>query len=157
MKLQLVDFSGRLALMTYYPGYQDWWRHVSGVVVTALHCSVAIVTTSSPQSDVLMMEGGLILSPTFAPSDGVMALHCSALCSALVQRSPALYFLSVGGGGPQQGGTNNGQLFDLKHETNYSFMTYLMLNFHCCRHTSIKITMYHSLPTNICLLHLLPV
>ena len=103
---------------------------MSGVVVTALHCSVAIVTTSSPQSDVLMMEGGLILSPTFAPSDGVMALHCSLLGSALVQRSPALYFLSVGG--PQQGGTNNGQLFDLKHETNNSFMTYLMLNFHCC-------------------------
>ena len=79
MKLQLVDFSGRLALMTYYPGYQDWWRHVSGVVVTALHCSVAIVTTSSPQSDVLMMEGGLILSPTFAPADGVMALLSARL------------------------------------------------------------------------------
>ena len=86
----------------------------------------SIVTTSSPspQSDVLMMEGGLILSPTFAPSDGVMALHCSLLGSALVQRSPALYFLSVGG--PQQGGTNNGQLFDLKHETNNAFMTYPM-------------------------------
>ena len=98
-----------------------------------------------------MMEGGLILSPTFALADGVMAL----LCSALVQRSPALYFLSVGG--PKQGGTNNGQLFDLKHETNNSFMTYPMLNFHCYRQASIKITMYHSLPANISLLHLLPV
>ena len=96
-----------------------------------------------------MMEGGLILSPTFAPSDGVMALlgSGSEITGSL---------LSVGWR-TQQGGTNNGQLFDLKHETNNSFMTYPMLNFHCCRHTSIKITMYHSLPANISLLHLLPV